>query len=123
MCDLVAEGVFLVVFTSVVGRVDDPAASRVGAALHLRQVALAVRARGSEFVDFLDAVRAQTEVARLGRWARAARRVCRLPWGAALLAGCFSFAWQPDENQEGKEAEEEAKQEPRAASTPLSPAK
>ena len=78
-----------------------------------------MRARGSEFVDFLDAVRAQAEVTWLGRWARAARRVCLLPWGAALLAGCFSFARQSDENQEGKEAEEEAKHEPRAATVSL----
>jgi len=58
----IAEGVPLVVCTSVVGRVDDLAARLVGASLHLRQAALAVRARSSEFVDFLDAVRAQAEV-------------------------------------------------------------
>lgn len=55
----------------------------------------------------------------LGRWARAARRVCRLPWGAALLAGCFSFARQSDENQEGKETEEQAEPEPRATAVSL----
>lgn len=83
-----AKWVPLVVFTSVVRRVDDLAARLVGAALHLRQAALAVRARGSEFVDFLDAVRAQADAA--GQASRSARRARRVPQGTALLAG-----WSP----------------------------
>ena len=112
----VAERVSLVVFASVVGRIDDLAARPVGAALHLRQAALAVRACTSEFVDFLDAVRAQANAARLAGWAsRAAGRARWLSWDAALLLGRSLFARKSDENQEGEEAEEEAEREPRAA--------
>ena len=135
-----AKRVSPVIFTSVVRRVDDLAARLVGAALHLRQAALAVRARTSEFVDFLDAVRAQADAAGLLRCASwAARASRRLPegtalcagwspirlWssttqrGVALRAGWSLFARQSDENQEGEEAEEEAEHEPRAAAVPF----
>ena len=135
-----AKWVPLFVFTSVVRRVDDLAARLVGAALHPWQAALAVRARTSEFVDFLDAVRAQADAAGMVGWASCADRRARwLSWGTVLLAGWSPIrlwssttpsgaAWiagrpplvrQPDENQEGEEAEEQTEEEPRAASVPF----
>lgn len=135
-----AKGVPLIILASVVRRVDDLAARLVGAALHLWQAALAVRARTSEFVDFLDAVRAQADAARLS-WSasRSALRARRVPQGAALLArwspirlwssttprgaalfaGWSLFVRQPDENQEGEEAEEQTEEEPRAGAVSL----